>query len=123
MFAQGLTVLPRFLLSIVMTVFSTVLALGMMPLLLYLYCQGFPSVQKAVPFTKIMISLAMLLIPCSIGIAINHYWPKYSKYITRVGANTQGSDGSIKSLWSRNNTDSCFLKIKKKNLTSSSSDD
>lgn len=72
-------------LSIVMTCCSTVLALGMMPLLLYLYCQGLPNVQNAVPYTKIGISLVMLLIPCSIGIAINHYWPKYSKYITRAG--------------------------------------
>ncbi|CAK6962794.1 sodium/bile acid cotransporter [Scomber scombrus] len=72
-------------LSIVMTTCSTVLALGMMPLLLYLYCQGFSSVQNAVPYVDIIISLFMILIPCGIGILINYYRPQYARTITKVG--------------------------------------
>ncbi|KAM9798234.1 hepatic sodium/bile acid cotransporter-like [Neosynchiropus ocellatus] len=72
-------------LSIVMTSCSTLLALGMMPLLLFIYCHSFPHLQSAVPYKDISVSLVMILIPCGIGILINHYRPKYAKVITRVG--------------------------------------
>ncbi|XP_057679347.1 hepatic sodium/bile acid cotransporter [Corythoichthys intestinalis] len=72
-------------LSIVMTSCSTLLALGMMPLLLYMYCQGFGDLQNAVPYVDITVSLVMILVPCGIGILINHYRPSYSKIITKVG--------------------------------------
>lgn len=71
-------------LSIVMTTCSTVLAMGMMPLMLYLYCQGF-DLHEAVPYLEIFISLVVILFPCGIGIFINYYRPQYSKTITRVG--------------------------------------
>lgn len=69
-----------------MTCCSTVLALGMMPLLLYAYCQGFPELRDSVPYVEIIISLVMILIPCGVGILINYYRPQYSKTITKVGA-------------------------------------
>ncbi|XP_044025444.1 sodium/bile acid cotransporter [Siniperca chuatsi] len=72
-------------LSIVMTSCSSLLALGMMPLLLYLYCQGFPNLQNFVPYVDITISLFMILIPCGAGILINYYRPQYTKTITKVG--------------------------------------
>ncbi|XP_014340926.1 hepatic sodium/bile acid cotransporter [Latimeria chalumnae] len=72
-------------LSIVMTTCSTVLALGMMPLLLYLYCKGIPNVKNAVPYGGIAIALLMTLIPCGIGILINEKKPKYSPYILKAG--------------------------------------
>ncbi|XP_072306431.1 hepatic sodium/bile acid cotransporter [Eucyclogobius newberryi] len=72
-------------LSLVMTTCSTALALGMMPLLLFLYCQGFEGLQEAVPYRDIALSLLSILIPCGIGILINHYRPKYSNIITKVG--------------------------------------
>ncbi|KAM6906656.1 hepatic sodium/bile acid cotransporter isoform 1-T2 [Lycodopsis pacificus] len=71
-------------LSILMTSCSTLLAFGMMPLLLYLYGQGF-NLQNAIPYADITISLVMILIPCGIGILINHYRPQYTKTIARVG--------------------------------------
>ncbi|KAL7871598.1 hypothetical protein SRHO_G00065810 [Serrasalmus rhombeus] len=72
-------------LSIVMTTCSTVLALGMMPLLLYLYCRGFSGLEAAVPYTGITISLVMTLLPCAIGIFINYKAPQQAKIITKVG--------------------------------------
>ncbi|XP_032440950.1 sodium/bile acid cotransporter [Xiphophorus hellerii] len=72
-------------LSIVMTSCSTLLALAMMPLLLYLYCHGFSNLQKAVPYVGIITSLVVILIPCGAGILINYYRPQYSKIITKVG--------------------------------------
>ncbi|XP_031436760.1 LOW QUALITY PROTEIN: sodium/bile acid cotransporter-like, partial [Clupea harengus] len=71
-------------LSIVMTTCSTVLALAMMPTLLYLYCQGF-DLENAVPYTGILIALAMTLVPCGVGIAINHWIPGWSKMIIKIG--------------------------------------
>uniref|UniRef100_A0AAY4BVN9 Hepatic sodium/bile acid cotransporter n=1 Tax=Denticeps clupeoides TaxID=299321 RepID=A0AAY4BVN9_9TELE len=72
-------------LSIVMTTCSTLLALGMMPLLLFLYCQGFSNLEKAVPYGSIAVALLMTLLPCAIGIFINHRFPRYSRIITKVG--------------------------------------
>ncbi|XP_073709084.1 hepatic sodium/bile acid cotransporter [Garra rufa] len=72
-------------LSIVMTTCSTLLALGMMPLLLYLYSQGFSNLVEHVPFTHITFALIMILVPCGIGMLINYRVPKYSKIITQVG--------------------------------------
>ncbi|XP_067847083.1 hepatic sodium/bile acid cotransporter [Heptranchias perlo] len=71
-------------LSIVMTTCSTVLALGMMPLLLYLYCKGLSLADK-VPYREISIALVVMLIPCGIGIFLNYKYPKYSKTITKTG--------------------------------------
>ncbi|XP_023127525.2 hepatic sodium/bile acid cotransporter [Amphiprion ocellaris] len=71
-------------LSIVMTSCSTLLALGMMPLLLYLYCQGF-NLQSVVPYVDIIISLILILVPCGAGILINYFRPQYSKTITKAG--------------------------------------
>uniref|UniRef100_A0A3B3SUI8 Solute carrier family 10 member 1 n=1 Tax=Paramormyrops kingsleyae TaxID=1676925 RepID=A0A3B3SUI8_9TELE len=75
-------------LSIVMTTCSTALALGMMPLLLYLYCKGIPDIQNAVPFMGIFIALLMTLLPCAIGIAINHRFPRFSHIITKMQKNS-----------------------------------
>ncbi|XP_066498681.1 hepatic sodium/bile acid cotransporter-like [Hoplias malabaricus] len=72
-------------LSIVMTTCSTVVALGAMPFLLYLYCQGFPGLENAVPYAGIIIALIMTLVPCAIGIAINHWARRYSKTIIKIG--------------------------------------
>ncbi|XP_063078897.1 hepatic sodium/bile acid cotransporter [Engraulis encrasicolus] len=72
-------------LSIVMTACSTLLALGMMPLLLFLYCQGFSGLENAVPYGGISLALLMTLLPCAIGVYINHRTPQYSKLITKIG--------------------------------------
>lgn len=72
------------LLSILMTTCSTLLALGMMPLLLYVYCQGFGDLQNTVPYVDIITSLFMILVPCGVGILINYYRPQYAKTITKV---------------------------------------
>ncbi|KAJ0061010.1 hypothetical protein NL108_004714, partial [Boleophthalmus pectinirostris] len=72
-------------LSIVMTTCSTLLALGMMPLLLLVYCQSFEGLQEAVPYRDIVLSLLTILTPCGIGILLNHYRPQYSRNIRKAG--------------------------------------
>lgn len=69
-----------------MTTCSNVVALGLMPLLLYIYCQGFPGLKNAVPYLGIITALAFTLVPCAIGIVINHYKPQYSVIVKRVSA-------------------------------------
>ncbi|KAK3562592.1 hypothetical protein QTP86_002076 [Hemibagrus guttatus] len=63
----------------------SVLALGAMPLLLYLYCQSFSGLETAVPYTGIIIALVMTIVPCTVGIAINHWAPRYSQIVIKAG--------------------------------------
>lgn len=74
-------------LSIVMTTCSTFSALGMMPLLLYIYTKGIydGNLQDKVPYVGIIISLIMVLIPCSIGIFLKSKKPSYVPCLTKVG--------------------------------------
>lgn len=81
----SLNVFPVSLLpSIVMTTCSTILSLGMMPLLLYVYCHGFPNLHGLVPFRDILMALVMILFPCGTGVLINYYRPQYAQTFRRV---------------------------------------
>lgn len=74
-------------LSISMTTFSTLLALGMMPLCLYIYTKmwvGTDVIQ--IPYDSIGITLATILIPVVVGIFVNHKWPKQAKIILKIGS-------------------------------------
>ncbi|KAK1796096.1 hypothetical protein P4O66_009175, partial [Electrophorus voltai] len=71
-------------LSLVMTTFSTILAMGLMPLLLYLYSQGFSDVSIAVPYTGIIVALAMTTLPCAAGFGMRHYAPQQAKLVSKV---------------------------------------
>jgi hypothetical protein len=72
--------------SIVMTTCSTFCALGLMPLLLYVYSRGIydGNLKDKVPYGGIMLSLVMVVIPCTIGIILKTKRPQYVSYIMRV---------------------------------------
>ncbi|XP_036983100.2 hepatic sodium/bile acid cotransporter [Artibeus jamaicensis] len=74
-------------LSIVMTTCSTFFALGMMPLLLYVYSRGIydGNLRNNIPYGGIMISLIMVLTPCTIGIFLSSKRPQYVRYIIKTG--------------------------------------
>nr|XP_021396432.1 sodium/bile acid cotransporter [Lonchura striata domestica]XP_021396433.1 sodium/bile acid cotransporter [Lonchura striata domestica]XP_031360866.1 sodium/bile acid cotransporter [Lonchura striata domestica] len=74
-------------LSVVMTACSMVLAIGLMPLLLYLYSGGLyeDDLQGKVPYKGIITSLVLMLIPCAIGIILNEKKPQYTGLITKAG--------------------------------------
>ncbi|XP_055451517.1 hepatic sodium/bile acid cotransporter [Psammomys obesus] len=74
-------------LSIVMTTCSTFSALGMMPLLLYIYTKGIydGDLKDKVPYAGIMISLVMVLIPCTIGIFLKSKKPRVTPYLMKGG--------------------------------------
>lgn len=75
-------------LSIVMTTCSTFFALGLMPLLLYVYSRGIydGDMKDKVPYKGIITSLIVVLIPCTIGIVLNAKRPQYVRYVIKVGA-------------------------------------
>ncbi len=67
-----------------MTTCSSIAALGLMPLLLYVYCQGIAGLENVVPYLSIIKALVLTLVPCAMGILINHYRPKYSPVVKKV---------------------------------------
>ncbi|XP_007074780.1 solute carrier family 10 member 6 [Panthera tigris] len=74
-------------LSITMTTCSTVAALGMMPLCLYLYTLSWNLEQNlTIPYQNIGITLVCLTIPVAFGVYVNYRWPKQSKIILKIGA-------------------------------------
>ncbi|KAM8801052.1 sodium-dependent organic anion transporter [Rhynchonycteris naso] len=74
-------------LSISMTTCSTVAALGMMPLCLYLYTLSWNLEQDfIIPYQNIGISLVCLTIPVAFGVYVNYRWTKQSKIILKIGA-------------------------------------
>uniref|UniRef100_A0A8C3W3J1 Ileal sodium/bile acid cotransporter n=1 Tax=Catagonus wagneri TaxID=51154 RepID=A0A8C3W3J1_9CETA len=76
-------------LSISMTTCSTLLALGMMPLCLLIYTKMWVDTGIIViPFDNIGISLVALIVPVSIGIFVNHKWPRQAKIILKIGSIT-----------------------------------
>lgn len=63
-----------------------VLAIGLMPLLLYLYLGGLyeGDLEGKVPYKGIISFLVLVLIPCAIGIILNEKKPQYTGLITKV---------------------------------------
>ncbi|XP_074084209.1 sodium-dependent organic anion transporter [Macrotis lagotis] len=73
-------------LSISMTTCSSVIAIGMMPLCLYLYTRHWDLEQNLiVPYQTVGITLLCLIVPVAFGIFVNFKWPKQSKIILKVG--------------------------------------
>ncbi|XP_037686133.1 solute carrier family 10 member 6 [Choloepus didactylus] len=74
-------------LSISMTTCSTLAALGMMPLCLYLYTWSWNLEQSlTVPYQNIGITLVCLTVPVAFGVYVNYRWSKQSKVILKIGA-------------------------------------
>uniref|UniRef100_A0A672TV47 Ileal sodium/bile acid cotransporter n=1 Tax=Strigops habroptila TaxID=2489341 RepID=A0A672TV47_STRHB len=74
-------------LSVSMTTCSTLLAMGMMPLCLYIYTKMWTDVNAVVlPYDSIGLSLVALVIPVSFGMYVNHKWPRKAKIILKVGS-------------------------------------
>uniref|UniRef100_A0A8C6YJ48 Ileal sodium/bile acid cotransporter n=1 Tax=Naja naja TaxID=35670 RepID=A0A8C6YJ48_NAJNA len=78
-------------LSISMTTCSTLLAMGMMPLCIFVYTKiwtDFDSIY--IPYDSIGISLVALVIPVSFGIFFKHQWPRLAKIILKIGSISGG---------------------------------
>ncbi|XP_038138875.1 ileal sodium/bile acid cotransporter-like [Cyprinodon tularosa] len=74
-------------LSISMTACSSIFALGMMPLCLFIYTSVWTSSDSIkIPFDSIGITLAGLLIPIAAGIYVKTKWPRTAKKILKIGS-------------------------------------
>ncbi|KAM4665600.1 LOW QUALITY PROTEIN: hepatic sodium/bile acid cotransporter [Amazona ochrocephala] len=71
-------------LSIVMTTCSTLLAIGLMPLLLYLYGLYEGDLEGKIPYKGIITSLVLMLIPCAIGVILNEKKPQCTGFIIKA---------------------------------------
>ncbi|XP_069486542.1 LOW QUALITY PROTEIN: sodium-dependent organic anion transporter [Ambystoma mexicanum] len=78
-------------LSLAMTSCSTILAMGMMPLCLFIYTRSWDiSKSIKIPFANIGIALVSLIAPVAGGVFVNYKWPKKAKVISKVGSVTGG---------------------------------
>ncbi|XP_006846740.1 PREDICTED: ileal sodium/bile acid cotransporter [Chrysochloris asiatica] len=76
-------------LSVSMTTCSTLLALGMMPLCLFIYTKMWADAGTIIiPYDSIGISLVALVVPVSFGMLVNHKWPQKAKIILKIGSIT-----------------------------------
>ncbi|XP_077988939.1 ileal sodium/bile acid cotransporter-like [Glandiceps talaboti] len=74
-------------LSICLTACSTVLAIGAMPLCLFVYGRSWSSSGTvAIPYLTVIISLLVVLIPAAFGLFLKYKLPKYINRITQVCA-------------------------------------
>ncbi|KAM9013818.1 LOW QUALITY PROTEIN: hepatic sodium/bile acid cotransporter [Ara ararauna] len=73
-------------LSIVMTTCSMLLAIGLLPLLLYLYSGGLyeGDLEGKIPYKGLITSLVLTLIPCAIGINLNERKPQCTGFIIKA---------------------------------------
>ncbi|KAM9347690.1 ileal sodium/bile acid cotransporter [Symphorus nematophorus] len=74
-------------LSISMTACSSIMALGMMPLCLFIYTTTWTSSDTIqIPYDSIGITLVSLLVPIAVGIYVKRRWPHMAKKILKVGS-------------------------------------
>ncbi|KAL4635431.1 sodium/bile acid cotransporter 4 [Arapaima gigas] len=73
-------------LSVVMTASSTLMALVLMPLCLWLYSRAWihTPVVQLVPFGAIVLTLGSTLVPIGVGVALRHLRPRVADIILKV---------------------------------------
>lgn len=70
-------------LSITMSFFSTLAAMGMLPFLIFVLIKTAINAQIEIPWDTIVVSLILILIPCGVGLVVRHhnterkFWGKF----------------------------------------------
>lgn len=77
-------------LSIAMTLCSTVLAMGMMPLNMLLYGNYVDTGDIVVPYSKMAMSLVFISLPAGLGMLFNWLCPRAAPYITKLSSTLGG---------------------------------
>ncbi|XP_030832211.1 ileal sodium/bile acid cotransporter-like, partial [Strongylocentrotus purpuratus] len=72
-------------LSVCMTTVSTAVAIGMMPLNLFIYSRVWTDDGAVIPYVNIVTTLVSILIPVAFGVFVRWWRKEWTKYITRVG--------------------------------------
>ncbi|WP_434421950.1 bile acid:sodium symporter [Nannocystis pusilla] len=73
-------------LSISMTALSTIVAVVVMPLLLLVYASSFTDAALKVPYGNITTTLAVMLVPLALGMAIRARWARAAAVLEKVGS-------------------------------------
>ncbi|GIY46422.1 hypothetical protein CDAR_585861 [Caerostris darwini] len=73
-------------LSVTMTTCSTIAALGMMPLNMWVYGQWLETGAVTIPYSKMSISLASVTAPVGAGMFVRWKYPNAAPYITKTGS-------------------------------------
>ncbi|XP_067136063.1 ileal sodium/bile acid cotransporter-like [Centruroides vittatus] len=73
-------------LSITMTACSTLLALGMMPLNVWMYGKNLTTRNIVIPYAKMAISLISVTSPVALGLLVHWKFPKLAAHLTKIGS-------------------------------------
>ncbi|KAM4807811.1 sodium-dependent organic anion transporter [Rhinophrynus dorsalis] len=74
-------------LSLSMTSCSTILAVGMMPLCLFIYSRSWELAKSIkIPYYNIGMALLSVVVPVGVGVYVNYKWPKKAKIISKAGS-------------------------------------
>ncbi|XP_033626811.1 ileal sodium/bile acid cotransporter-like [Asterias rubens] len=71
---------------ITMTAFSTIVAMGMMPLNLFIYSRSWTNDGVIIPYSSIIISLVLIVVPVLIGMLIKYKKPSWCPIITKIAS-------------------------------------
>ncbi|XP_041463822.1 ileal sodium/bile acid cotransporter-like [Lytechinus variegatus] len=73
-------------LSITMTTISTIAAIGLMPLNLFIYSRRWTDDNAVIPFVSIITALVSIVIPVTIGMIIRWKRIEWTSFISKVGS-------------------------------------
>lgn len=72
-------------LSVSMTALSTIAAVVLMPLTLYIYASGYASAGLKIPYGNITTTLAVMLVPLAIGMVVRARRPGAARVVEQIG--------------------------------------
>jgi bile acid transporter len=72
-------------LSVVMTAISTIAAVALMPLMLYVYSSDYTSTTMSIPYGNIVSTLAVMLVPLALGMLLRARAPGAARRLEQVG--------------------------------------
>jgi len=72
-------------LSVSMTALSTIAAVVMMPLTLWIYASGYASAGLKIPYGNITTTLAVMLVPLAIGMVVRARRPGAARVVEKIG--------------------------------------
>lgn len=72
-------------LSVSMTALSTIAAVVLMPLTLYIYASGYASAGLKIPYGNITTTLAVMLVPLAIGMVVRAKRPGAARVVEQIG--------------------------------------
>ncbi|XP_019632848.1 PREDICTED: ileal sodium/bile acid cotransporter-like [Branchiostoma belcheri] len=84
-------------LSVTMTSCSTVLAMGMMPLNLWIYSRSWTDQAAVIPYTRIVSALASILGPALVGMLLKLWSDRIAKFVIKLGS-VLGLSGIVASI-------------------------